>query len=240
MSRQPRVICPICGNEGIPTKDHLPPRCLFSTPPPLDLRTVKVCRNCNHGASRDDEYFRVVLAHRENVDQSADGKTIFEAVQRSLAKPEAEGLAKMFEQSVRVFEIQTPAGIYLGRKSGYVVHWPRIERVMNWIVRGLYYSDMKTILPPTYKVTCWDSAMLESQPTELKEKLVDMAKFVIAKGRSDKIGDVFSYAFSTTDEDPGRSFWVMLFYRTIVFLCRTMPAKSGPPDRGARQGLIDE
>jgi hypothetical protein len=30
-----------------------------------------------------------------------------------------------------------------------------------------------------------------------------------------KIGDVFSYAFSTTDEDPGRSFWIMLFYRKI-------------------------
>src|SRR5213078_104682 len=63
--RKVRGECVYCGQVLWLTKDHVPPRCIF--PPPLpELVTVPCCMHCNRSASKDDEYFRMMVALREN------------------------------------------------------------------------------------------------------------------------------------------------------------------------------
>src|SRR5438105_2116110 len=60
--------CVYCGERDATTEDHIPPRCLFGLPLPSTLIKVPSCFRCNNGASKDDEYFRMVLSFRHDID----------------------------------------------------------------------------------------------------------------------------------------------------------------------------
>ncbi len=55
-------VCAYCGNQGNVTRDHVPPKTLFSKPPPIDMPTVPSCEQCNASFKKDDEYTQTVLA----------------------------------------------------------------------------------------------------------------------------------------------------------------------------------
>jgi hypothetical protein len=72
--------------------DHVPPKNLFGKPRPSTLVTVPSCLECNRGASGDDEYFRTMVALRQDVNDT-DARFARAAVIRSLARPQARGLS---------------------------------------------------------------------------------------------------------------------------------------------------
>lgn len=56
--------CIHCGNwiAGlVSNRDHVPSRCLLNKPYPLALPVTEVCRDCNNGFSRDEEYVTAFL-----------------------------------------------------------------------------------------------------------------------------------------------------------------------------------
>lgn len=82
--------CIYCG-EIASTKDHVPPKGLIRQSNRDNLWKVESCRNCNNGASRDEEYFRLIivgaLCHTEEADELFDGP-----ISRSMEKrPTKEG-----------------------------------------------------------------------------------------------------------------------------------------------------
>src|SRR5947208_269514 len=83
--------CVYCGKVGPITMDHVPPRLLFPDPKPA-LITVPSCFKCNSSASKDDEYFRLVVCIREDVGCQADMSGILASVIRSAQKASAPGL----------------------------------------------------------------------------------------------------------------------------------------------------
>lgn len=62
ITRLPRTHCIYCGAPAS-TRDHVPPKVLLDQPYPPNLRTVPSCRDCNSGASLDEQYFLVLLGH---------------------------------------------------------------------------------------------------------------------------------------------------------------------------------
>lgn len=52
----------MCGREAS-TKDHIPPQSLYlkSRQPNLELHTVPACKECNNGAFKDDEEFKMIV-----------------------------------------------------------------------------------------------------------------------------------------------------------------------------------
>lgn len=48
--------CIYCGNPP-DTRDHVPSKCLLEHPYPSNLPVVGCCSTCNHGFSKDEEYF---------------------------------------------------------------------------------------------------------------------------------------------------------------------------------------
>src|SRR5678816_3709575 len=95
------------------TKDHVPPRNLFPTPPPTGLITVPACDDCNGGESKDDEWFRLTLSIREKVKGNADREAIIPTVERSMARSAAKGFARGVRAKIHHVPRYTPEGIYI-------------------------------------------------------------------------------------------------------------------------------
>ncbi len=56
------LLCAISGEIKTTTREHIPPKNIFPRPLPSDLITVPACAECNNGASRYDEIFKVLLS----------------------------------------------------------------------------------------------------------------------------------------------------------------------------------
>lgn len=72
----PMKRCVYCGEEAITNKDHVPPKEFLRQPYPPNLLTVRSCLGCNNGASRDEEYFRLMIflyCHTQEADELFDG-----------------------------------------------------------------------------------------------------------------------------------------------------------------------
>ena len=63
--------CVYCGEES-EEPDHIPPQSLFGESSRQGLIQVPSCKNCNHQAHKDDEYFKTVLAIMENTERHPD------------------------------------------------------------------------------------------------------------------------------------------------------------------------
>jgi hypothetical protein len=135
-TRTNRGRCVYCGAES-QTADHVPPRCLFEQPRP-QLITVPCCRRCNEAASKDDEYFRLVLAVHHKAGDHPDARGVRDAAIRSLEKPRKRRFARAFMSTVRPVQVRTPGGLYV-ETGAFNVDLGRLGNVMRRVVRGLFF-----------------------------------------------------------------------------------------------------
>jgi hypothetical protein len=132
-------LCTYCPNPAT-TKDHVPPECLFAKPLPDDLVMVPSCYECNHGATEDDEYFRLMVAMNRKIDHP-DARAGRHSSVRSLVRIEAPGLRSTFLSSVQDDEVLSPAGLYLGNVVTYKANPLRLCRVAERVTFGLRYHE---------------------------------------------------------------------------------------------------
>src|SRR5438309_918942 len=90
------------------TKDHVPPRSLF--PAGVQLITVPCCEECRKIQSKDDEYIRLALVTRLDLDDHPDIEGITDRALRALEKPEARRLKAMALKSVAKSDIYSTGG----------------------------------------------------------------------------------------------------------------------------------
>jgi len=200
-----------------------PPKNIFSQPRPHNLITVPSCYKCNLGSSDDDEYFRFSIAIREDLFEHQDIQKIYPNVIRSLDKPNKIGFRNSFLSTIREIESFTNAGIFLGYKHTYDVDFVRLGKVANRIVKGLYYHHLSKIIPQNYLV---QSYVLEGMKNTPPHILYDIKKNVfepLRKSKTYKIGDVFEYKYSCTNEDAFTSAWIMRFYQKVYFFGISLP-----------------
>src|SRR5580704_3268543 len=119
--------CIYCGVEAGNTRDHAIPKLLLRKPYPPNLLTVPSCDKCNGGASKDEEYFRLII------------------VGLICHTPEAEALfdgpmSRSMNRNIKVEELMfssltaTEAAVILD------VDYPRIFRIAEKIARGLEFA----------------------------------------------------------------------------------------------------
>jgi hypothetical protein len=129
--------CAYCGALGLITDDHVPPRNLFPAPRPNNLLVVPSCLRCNQGASLDDEYFRLTLTFRDDTYEHPAVQQFLPSVLRSLQKPTKLRFSQAFLRSVAEVDVNTKAGIYLGRRSAYNVDLTRLDRVAARLIMSV-------------------------------------------------------------------------------------------------------
>jgi hypothetical protein len=215
--------CTYCGSQNPDTFDHIPPACLFPSPRPSDLITVRSCSKCNNGASDDDEYFKIQLVMRHDVAGRPPGSRLISSVHRALAKPQKRAMLNKLVQSMNQVSVHSPSGLYLGQAATYNVDLKRFEKVINRIVKGLFLKEFDRRMPSTHLIRSFaESGFQDANFSERSNFIKFVASLNSKPGH--KIGDgVFQYWYQSFPEMPDASVWLLRFFDAESFLCITLP-----------------
>jgi len=211
-------ICIYCGEYSEITADHIPPKNLFPKPRPENLITVPSCRECNEGAAKDDEYFRLMLTMRDETFKHPSVQKNWPKIKRSLERVSHGGLRKLFIDSTQFINLRSNAGLYIGKAGLFNPDSERMDRVMRRISKGLFYSETGRRLPDTYDIVWWDLTDTQKFNKEEKEtiiKMIDNLKFIPIKSFGNNI---FKYRYMFTEDDDNSFCGTFSFYLRVWFL----------------------
>jgi len=233
--------CIYCGNRKATTVDHVPPKAIFSRPLPGDLRTVPCCEPCNKAAGLDDEYFRDALAISAYDVPSA--KQLAGSFIRSVTRAGSSRYKRELLESMREEDLTTPAGIHLGRSTVCPVDGRRLTAVVERTVRGLFYWHEKRRLSPSCPVYPYESTAVVLQRPDMISGLQEIGKWVQGSdGIGSVIGDVFAYRYAFREPNSDTTWWMLLFYESVLYFVRTgrYPKTPASADDAASKLIVPE
>lgn len=223
------TLCMFCGKDesfGEMTVEHFVPRCLWNDARPSKTRTVPAHKTCNERFSADNEYFRDVLAMEDGANIHQEVKKLHAGkIKRKFEKK--FGSIKRTLKDLQIRNVLTPSGIYLGTAPSFRVDWPRMERVLQNIMRGIFCSVKERPLPQDMNmrvVVATDKILLPV--TELIGKMNPWVGFG---------DDVFRCRYVFNDGEQDAMACLLQFYgRRVFFGCAT-PFDMIAADKGAEQ-----
>ncbi len=216
-------ICVYCRLRTAVTNDHIPPKNLFGKPRPSSLVTVPSCLYCNAGASTDDEYFRLMVALRHDVDHP-DAAAARDSAMRSLERPQAGGFRAAFLSALGDVELRSASGLYLGRAGAYNVDVERLDRVARRITLGLFYKKTERLLPRDYTAKAYLLSQIDPSATDAITRLSGMVDALRAGRAPAFVGRrVLSYWWHSAVDDPNASAWLLIFYERVSWVAITTP-----------------
>jgi len=213
-----RTRCAYCGHPAT-TVDHIPPECLYTPPRPSNLVTVPACSTCNNGASDDDEVFRnefsiMAGSFSESANAAERLKTSLRGIRRNKAT------LRRIVLGTQEVERVSQGGIYLGKGYAVPVQKDAHRRVIDRIIRGLYWHHfdaslgMSTSVRQVYidKVKPhWQEGLETLRPLNLRHIMIGD-------------GQTFQYLYGQTIDDPLYSIWLIIFFKGAaeqIYLCVT-------------------
>ena len=219
-------VCIYCGSTEALTDDHIPPKTLFPKPRPSNLITVRSCRKCNEGASKDDEYFRLMISMRHDTGDHPAVKKILPSIYRSLQKPRKKGFQQALFNSMGAMDVVSGAGVSLGTAQGYDVDLARLDRVAARLTTGLFYHQFGKRIPSDFHVTAYSADGLENVDADAKTRVINIFDEV-TRNEPHIFGDgVFAYWFQQVQGHDTMGAWVLAFYQRVGFLCLVTPNKN--------------
>lgn len=192
-----KLTCCYCGIREATTKDHIPPKSIFTKPRPSDLITVLSCFQCNNEASKYDERFKAYLG-MHIARQGGEAERLFKEGVLPTAKHNNKLRTNIFNSMYPV-DIVTKAGLTKGK--GMAVPWDNeahditIER----IIRGLFFHHYGKIIGTKANIQIY---WFEEPLHELEDKLYETS---IANG-------TFKYQYNLADGLKFDSVWLFNFY----------------------------
>ncbi|WP_035615389.1 hypothetical protein [Haloferula sp. BvORR071] len=199
-------ICYACLKAPGVTRDHVPPKCFYPLPVPVDLITVACCHECNGGNAPPDDYVRTVLASL--LARSAAGERIWEekVVPGFLPRNPrtVDAILATMEDKEMVLD-----GV-LQEVVSFDAGWERMTEYFTRLTKGLlrhHYAsyDYSASVFRVQFLHPWDERLGQL------EAVRDMLNY-------DRIGEgVFQYRHSLSDT--GQSgLWMLVFYEAILVL----------------------
>src|SRR3990167_558673 len=139
------VMCVYCGDNPGTTRDHVPPQNLFPSPKPVNMVTVPCCKKCQAKFKKDEDVFRAWITFGPAGETPA-GKLLWEQkLKRTYQKD--RGVKNIIARSIKQVSLETPGGIYLGKRLAISIDPKRKNNVLRKIVRGLFWVEYKERLP---------------------------------------------------------------------------------------------
>lgn len=218
-------VCVYCETKGPVTRDHVPPKALFASPRP-HLITVPACPDCHKKAAGDDEYFVSRISLRHTTGQNPDAVDARGRFVRSLKRPDKRGWRRAFYDTVKQVDVQTPAGIYLGKTGAFDVDLDRVTRVVARIVRGLYYHQLGNRLSTETEVEAFAVDGLADLDEDGRKAVATIASPVMTAPEQ-IVGDqqTFRYQFRAVPEEPEATAWLLTFYDSTKCFAITLPRR---------------
>lgn len=215
MAKKPKL-CAYCGKDksaGAMNREHFAGQCLWPGNLPLRMRTVPVHEACNQAAKDDAEYLRDVLV----MEACASDHPAVQMHHATIERKMQHHFRSMKEtlKGLRLRPVISRGGIYAGREPSFEIDWPRIERALWNVMRGIYCSVTKDPMPQDvfHKIMLVQKANVNTYKPII-EMMVPWQSFG---------DDVFAcrYVFSPTH--PGSMTCLMMFYKTRVFIGHSCP-----------------
>src|ERR1035441_406338 len=181
--------CAYCGAVGKITRDHIPPKGIFSKPLPDDLITVPACPQCHSDeTSKDDEYFRLALQVREGIENHPD-------------------VIKGLLENIFLAELVSPNGIFIKNQWAIQTDMNRLRRVVTRIMKGLFYKLKEHRIPDGYEALVCDEDSFQKWPANVVQNYNEnLIKPILAQKQRVMIGnDVFSFKYGYDKNNPNRS-----------------------------------
>jgi hypothetical protein len=218
--------CAYCGAVGKITRDHIPPKGIFSKPLPDDLITVPACPQCHSDeTSKDDEYFRLALQVREGIENHPDVIKSRPVLLRSLEKPQKIGMVKGLLENIFLAELVSPNGIFIKNQWAIQTDMNRLRRVVTRIMKGLFYKLKEHRIPDGYEALVCDEDSFQKWPANVVQNYNEnLIKPILAQKQRVMIGnDVFSFKYGYDKNNPNTTCWIFTFYQRASFLGLTLP-----------------
>ena len=195
--------CVYCGIASEVTRDHVPPKCFFPKPRPSDLVTVPSCKHCNISGSKDEEFFLVSLMFGDAGLKDTGIAMWNSQLPRMLKRHRGVRLAitKMMSE----INLTSPSGLYLGRRLAQKIDYPRLDRVVLKIIKGLYFLEFSASLSQSASVQCkWLNTPALSEET----------RTYLQHARLGKHGwpGIFEYKVACVPEQRDKTIWFLLFF----------------------------
>ena len=209
--------CVYCGASAT-TMDHVPPRGLFAKPFPNDLLTVPSCLPCNQNAKLDDEYFRTLLSFRFETGGHSDARAASERAMRRLASPGAQGFRKGLASKVSEIALVDDDGARLGSIGLIDADRRRFAKVVERIVRGLYFHRSNERLPADYSLVVNSEESFEDPDAAAIERLRVLSAWAMEAERHVLSRSVLEYRVRETPHEPASAVWLLTFYETVTFV----------------------
>jgi hypothetical protein len=140
---------------------------------------------------------------------------------RKLGKPQRRGFAKTMLRSFTKVPMYSPGGLYLGDAGSLSVDATRIRRVLDRIIRGLFYHHTNRRLRTAgtmSMVSDWFDPIL---PEELRDPVGTVLEFLRAAEPIVIGPGVFCYRYRIIEDEAYGSIWWLSFYDHRRFLCST-------------------
>lgn len=201
-------VCTYCGLTENLTNDHVPPKCLFLSPRPTDLITVPACKECNNAFSKDDEFFRALVAIQADAAGNRVGQRIWDEKVIASTMKRSPALKRDLAKGITTVEVRSYSGLYLGKSPALPFPKKRINRVVERIVRGLLWHHYRIKPGPAIHFQIRMDPEIGDIPFSFESHA----------NLSSVGGTVFQYRHNTAIEDPEQSIWLLRFYSTTTFL----------------------
>jgi len=208
--------CAYCGKTKDLTRDHVFSRGFFNKPYPKDNIIVPACKQCNNVISKDEEFFRTLLAARATFTE--DGKKLWREKVLGSSFKRSPKFKSYITKMLGRDSLYTNSGIYLGDipvlKLGNEEN-RRINNVIGKVVKGLYAFHFDKRLT--------DDIELMIRPIEIFSEFWNeyFKNFVLHQ-----VGDnTVKYKYGFLEVNNKLSTWGILFYNRIMFFVITYPHK---------------
>jgi len=211
--------CVYCGEIKSLEKEDVIPRCLFLKPRPNDLVKVPVCRDCNLGKSKNDDYLRDILVTDADTFNNTIAQAIFHEKTLSSVRQNSSLLARDAMSKGKSEAMYTPNGIYLGEGIGVPINGERIKNIFTQITRGLYFKSRQKRIPDEYVFE-----VSRVHPLTFNEVWKGLQQ--IGYNGPYKIGEgVFTCVYLYAAEDEFITKWWLWFYESICISVATDSTK---------------
>lgn len=190
--------CCYCGREAT-TREHVPPKAIFTKPLPSDLITIPCCIKCNTDGSVNDEYFKTYLGMHVAY-RGGEAERLYKERTLTTTRHNTK-LRQTIIRSMRPVHLATESGIIYG--TGAEVLWDSNvhDKAIDRIARGLFYHHCKRpLLNIAESKVYWHDS-----PLAFNMLAVDCYD-------SNSVGNgAFMYHYGITDYGSG-SVWAFSFY----------------------------
>jgi hypothetical protein len=208
------AVCYWCGGESATTKDDVFPQTLVLGDKPNAWLRVPAHKTCNESLQLDEQYFRFVVLLGGNY-LDPDARLLWDKKMRPYLRRSPRFAQRLFE-SLQPVEVKAEDGVVLGTAHAHQVDQPRVNRVLEKIVRGLYYSEHKGPL---------GAAAVKARLYHLATEVPEEVKAIITQVPARSVGPHIRYRYAYAKEEPRWSFTLMRFYKSGLYLVETKPSE---------------